>query len=159
VSTDIIVGFPGETEEDFAATLEVAAEARFDDAYTFIFSPRPGTEAAGWTDRFVAPDVAGARFDRLRVVIERSALAANEARVGRSEEVLVEGPSKKDPAVAAARTAQHRLVHFRPARPLRSGTYAEVEITGAAPHHLTGRLVEVLAEPVHRVRIPVLATE
>ncbi len=159
VSTDIIVGFPGETEEDFAATLEVAAAAHFDDAYTFIFSPRPGTEAAEWTDRFIAPEIAGARFDRLRIVIERSALAANEARVGRSEEVLVEGPSKKDPDVAAARTAQHRLVHFRSPRPLRPGTYAEVEITSAAPHHLTGRLVEVLAEPVHRVRIPVLATE
>jgi len=158
VSTDIIVGFPGETEDDFAATLEVAAAARFDDAYTFIFSPRPGTEAALLTDRFIAPDVAGQRFDRLRIVIERSALAANEARVGRSEEVLVEGPSRKDPAVAAARTAQHRLVHFRPSRPLRPGTYADVEITGAAPHHLTGRLVEVLAEPAHRVRIPVLAT-
>ena len=159
VSTDIIVGFPGETEEDFAATLEVAAAAHFDDAYTFIFSPRPGTEAAEWTDRFIAPEIAGARFDRLRIVIERSALAANEARVGRPEEVLVEGPSKKDPDVAAARTAQHRLVHFRSPRPLRPGTYAEVEITSAAPHHLTGRLVEVLAEPVHRVRIPVLATE
>ena len=158
VSTDIIVGFPGETEDDFAATLEVAAEARFDDAYTFIFSPRPGTEAALLTDRFIAPDVAGQRFDRLRIVIERSALAANEARVGRSEEVLVEGPSRKDPSVAAARTAQHRLVHFRPSRPLRPGTYADVEITGAAPHHLTGRLVEVLAVPAHRVRIPVLAT-
>ena len=158
VSTDIIVGFPGETEEDFAATLEIAAEARFDDAYTFIFSPRPGTEAAELTDRFVAPDVAGARFDRLRVVIERSALAANEARIGRSEEVLVEGPSKKDPSVSAARTAQHRLVHFRPASPLRPGTYANVEITGAAPHHLTGRLVAVVAEPAHRVRIPLLAT-
>ena len=77
VSTDIIVGFPGETDDDFERTLEVAAEARFDDAFTFIFSPRPGTEAATMTDRFVDPAVAGERFDRLRVVIERSALAAN----------------------------------------------------------------------------------
>ena len=75
VSTDIIVGFPGETESDFGKTLEVAASARFDDAYTFIFSPRPGTEAAALTDRFVDPAVAGERFERLRVVIERSALA------------------------------------------------------------------------------------
>ena len=115
VSTDIIVGFPGETDEDFAATLAVAAEARFDDAFTFIFSPRPGTEAAELTDRFVDPAVAGERFDRLRVVVERSALAANADRVGRVEEVLVEGPSKKDPSVLAARTPHHRLVHFVPA--------------------------------------------
>jgi tRNA-2-methylthio-N6-dimethylallyladenosine synthase len=157
VSTDIIVGFPGETDDDFAATLAVAAEARFDDAFTFIFSPRPGTEAAALVDRFVDPAVAGARFDRLRIVIERSSLAANQARVGCVEEVLVEGPSKKDPMVLAARTPQHRLVHFRPAAPLRTGTYATVEITGAAPHHLTGELRAVVAEPTHRTRIPVAA--
>ena len=157
VSTDIIVGFPGETDDDFERTLEVAAEARFDDAFTFIFSPRPGTEAAERTDRFVDPAVAGARFDRLRVVIERSALAANRQRIGRLEEVLVEGPSKKDPTVLAARTPQHRLVHFRSGRPLRAGTYATVEIDGAAPHHLTGVLRDVVAEPTHRARIPVAA--
>jgi tRNA-2-methylthio-N6-dimethylallyladenosine synthase len=157
VSTDIIVGFPGETERDFAQTLEVAASARFDDAYTFIFSPRPGTEAAAMTARFVDPVVAGARFDRLRVVVERSALAANRARIGRVEEVLVEGPSRKDPAVASARTRQHRLVHFPPPASLRPGTYAAVEITDAAPHHLTGRFVELLAEPAHKARIPVAA--
>ena len=157
VSTDIIVGFPGETDDDFEQTLEVAAAARFDDAFTFIFSPRPGTEAATMTDRFVAPDVAAERFARLRVVIERSSLAGNQRRVGLIEEVLVEGPSKKDPAVLAARTAQHRLVHFTPPHPVRAGSYAEVEIIGAAPHHLTGRLVEVVAEPAHRSRIPVAA--
>jgi tRNA-2-methylthio-N6-dimethylallyladenosine synthase len=157
VSTDIIVGFPGETDDDFEETLEVAAEARFDDAFTFIFSPRPGTEAATMGDRFVPADTAAERFGRLRVVVERSSLAANQGRVGRIEEVLVEGPSKKDPAVLAARTAQHRLVHFTPPQPVRTGSYAEVEITGAAPHHLTGRLVEVVAEPVHRSRIPVAA--
>ena len=109
------------------------------------------------TDRFVDPAVAGERFDRLRVVIERSALAANQARVGRVEEVLVEGPSKKDPTVLAARTRQHRLVHFRPPAPLRAGTYATVEITGAAPHHLDGRLRERRRRAAHRTRIPVAA--
>jgi tRNA-2-methylthio-N6-dimethylallyladenosine synthase len=157
VSTDIIVGFPGETEEDFAQTLEVTAEARFDDAYTFIFSPRPGTEAAEMSDRFVDPAVAGERFNRLRVVVEHSALAANRARIGRIEEVLVEGPSKKDATVLAARTPQHRLVHFTPPHPLRAGSYATVEITDAAPHHLVGRFVELVAEPAHRTRIPVAA--
>ncbi len=155
VSTDIIVGFPGETDADFAATLEVCAEARFDDAFTFIFSPRPGTEAATMTDRFVDPAVAGERFDRLRVVVERSALAANTARVGRVEEVLVEGPSKKHPEVLAGRTRQHRLVHFTAPTPLRPGAYADVEITGAAPHHLSARFVEQTADARHRVRIPV----
>jgi tRNA-2-methylthio-N6-dimethylallyladenosine synthase len=157
VSTDIIVGFPGETDDDFEATLAVAAEAGFDDAFTFIFSPRPGTEAATMEDRFVPADVAAERFARLRVVIERGSLAANERRVGRIEEVLVEGPSKKDPAVLSARTAQHRLVHFPPPHSIRPGSYAEVEITGAAPHHLTGRLLGVVIEPAHRSRIPVAA--
>jgi tRNA-2-methylthio-N6-dimethylallyladenosine synthase len=157
VSTDIIVGFPGETEDDFAATLEVAAAAEYDYAYTFIFSPRPGTEAAALTDRFVDPAVASDRFQRLRVVVERSALAKHEARVGRVEEVLIEGPSKKDAAVLAGRTRQNKLVHFTPPRPLRAGSYASVEIVRAAPHHLMGRFVELLAEPAHKRRIPVLA--
>ena len=109
------------------------------------------------TERFVDPAVSGARFERLRVVVERSALARNQARVGRQEEVLVEGPSKKDVAVTTGRTRQGKLVHFRPEHPVRPGTYADVEITGAAPHHLTGRLVEVTAEATHRTRIPVVA--
>ena len=157
VSTDIIVGFPGETDDDFAATLEVAATAHYDYAYTFVFSPRPGTEAAEMTSQFIDPGVASERFQRLRVVVERSALAKHEARVGRVEEVLVEGPSKKDPSVLSGRTRQNKLVHFTPPQPLRAGAYATVEITRAAPHHLVGRFVEVLAEPVHKRRIAVLA--
>jgi tRNA-2-methylthio-N6-dimethylallyladenosine synthase len=157
VSTDIIVGFPGETEQDFALTLEVAAAAEYDYAYTFIFSPREGTEAAALTDQFVDPAVAGERFDRLRVVVERSALAKHEARVGRIEEVLVEGPSKKDPSVLSARTRQNKLVHFRSPMTLRTGSYVSVEITRGAPHFLEGRFLELLAEPTHRLRIPVAA--
>ncbi len=155
VSTDIIVGFPGETDDDFAATLEVAAAAKYDYAYTFIFSPRPGTEAAEMTDRFVEPAVAAERFQRLRVVVERSALAKHEARVGRVEEVLVEGPSKKDPSVLSGRTRQNKLVHFTPPHPLGAGAYATVEITHGAPHHLIGQFVELLAEPLHKRRIAV----
>ncbi len=157
VSTDIIVGFPGETDDDFARTLEVAAAAEYDYAYTFIFSPRPGTEAAEMTERFVEAEVASERFQRLRVVVERSALAKHLARVGRIEEVIVEGPSKKDPSVTSGRTRQNKLVHFPAAQPLRAGSYALVEVTSAAPHHLMGRFVELVAEPSHKRRIAVLA--
>jgi tRNA-2-methylthio-N6-dimethylallyladenosine synthase len=157
VSTDIIVGFPGETEADFEHTLEVAATAEYDYAYMFIFSPRAGTEAATMTDRFVDPAVAGERFHRLKIVTERSALRRHEARVGRVEEVLVEGPSKKNPALISGRTRQNKLVHFDPPFPVRTGSYATVEVTRAAPHHLEGRFVELLVEPAHKVRIPVAA--
>ncbi len=157
VSTDLIVGFPGETDDDFARTLEVVADAAYDFAYTFIFSPRPGTEAATMEDEYVDPAVCAERFERLRLVVERSALARHRARIGRVEEVLVEGPSKKDPSVISGRTGQHKLVHFRPAEPVRSGSYARVEVTAAAPHHLLGELLEVIAEPRHKVRIPVAA--
>ena len=157
VTTDLIVGFPGETEDDFERTLEVVAEAEYDSAYTFLFSPRPGTEAAVMADRFVPADLAAERFERLRVVVERSALARHQARIGRVEEVLVEGPSKKDPTVASGRTRQNKLVHFSvdPVPP--AGTFATVEIIGAAAHHLGGELVEVTARPRHRTLIPVLS--
>ena len=157
VSTDIIVGFPGETERDFADTLELAAAARFDSAFTFVFSPRPGTEAAELVDRFVPPDVAAGRMERLRTVIERSARLGNESRVGRVEEALVEGPSKRDPGTLTGRTRQNRLLHFASAEPLRTGTYARVRVTDAATFHLSGELIEVTAPARHRTRIPVAA--
>ena len=159
VTTDIIVGFPGETEEDFARTLEVASEAGYDSAYTFIFSPRPGTRAAQMTELYVPADEIADRFERLKVVIERSALARNQARVGLVEEVIVEGPSKKDPAVLSSRTRQGKLVHFAPLEGhlLPPGTFAEVRIDYGAPHHLQGTLVSVRGTP-RRLRelIPVV---
>ncbi len=157
VTTDLIVGFPGETDADFERTLEVAAEAQYDSAYTFIFSPREGTEAADMQADFVDPEVIAERFDRLRVVIERSALAKHEARVDTIEEVVVEGPSRRDAAVTTGRTTQNKLVHFVSADTLRPGTFADVRITSAAPHFLRGDLVEVTAKPRHRTRIPVVA--
>ena len=157
VSTDIIVGFPGETDDDFERTLEVAAAAEYDYAYTFLFSPREGTEAATMVDQFVDAAVAGERFERLRVVVERSAIAKHRDRIGRTEEVLVEGPSRKDPALTSARTRQNKLVHFRSPTPIRTGAYATVEVTAAAPHHLVGELREVLSEPTHKRRLPVFA--
>ena len=120
VTTDIIVGFPGETEDDFADTLSVVAEACFDSAYTFIFSPRPGTRAAAMTDEFVDPETIGARFERLRAVVERGGLLRHQARVGLVEEVLVEGPSKRDPSVCSGRSA--RRASWCTSRPGRAAT-------------------------------------
>jgi tRNA-2-methylthio-N6-dimethylallyladenosine synthase len=158
VTTDIIVGFPGETEADFQQTLQICAEAGFDSAYTFIYSPRPGTEAATRGDEMVPAEVVAERFQRLRVVVERSALARHQARLGRTEEILVEGPSKRDPGVVSGRTSQGKLVHI-PAgdRPLPAGTWADVRVTRAAPHFLAGELLAVTARPTHRTRIPVVA--
>jgi tRNA-2-methylthio-N6-dimethylallyladenosine synthase len=155
VTTDLIVGFPGETDDDFEQTLAVVAEARYDSAYTFIYSPRPGTEAAARSAEYIPAEVVADRFQRLLVVVERSALAAHQARVGRVEEVVIEGPSKKDPSVMSARTRQNKLVHVVVDRPLRAGTFADVLITSAAAHFLRGELVAVTAEPRHKVRIPV----
>jgi tRNA-2-methylthio-N6-dimethylallyladenosine synthase len=157
VTTDLIVGFPGETEADFEATLEVVAAAEYDAAYTFIFSPREGTEAATMTADFVPHDVSVARFDRLRAVLERTGTRKHRERIGRIEEVVVEGPSKRDASVLTGRTRQNKLVHFPSDRPLRVGTYATVLVTDAAAHHLSGELREVVALPAHRTRIPVVA--
>ncbi len=158
VTTDIIVGFPGETESDFERTLEVTAEAAYDSAYTFVFSPRPGTEAADREEEMIPADVAAERFERLRIVVERSALARHRARVGQTEEILVDGPSRRDPTVVSGRTAQGKLVHV-PAAPgtLPAGTWAVIRIRRAAPHFLTGDLLAVTARPTHRTRIPVVA--
>jgi tRNA-2-methylthio-N6-dimethylallyladenosine synthase len=157
VTTDIIVGYPGETDADFERTLEVAATAEYDSAYTFIFSPRTGTEAAELVDEFCDPAVVGERFDRLRVVVERSALAKHRARIGRVEQIIVEGPSKRDAEVLTGRTEQNKLVHFTSDRSMRPGTLAVARITDAGPHFLRGGLVEVLSVPRHRTRIPVAA--
>ena len=159
VTTDIIVGFPGETDDDFERTLEVVDRAAYDAAYTFVFSPRPGTEAAEMTDLFVAPDVARARMDRLVALVEGHALTKHEARVGRVEQVLVEGPSKKDPTRWSGRTRQNKLVHFPlDGHELRAGDRADVRVDGAAPHWLTGA-IEATRPAVRRprVRIPVSA--
>src|SRR5436190_9690266 len=114
VTTDLIVGFPGETDDDFRRTLEVVDEAAYDAAYTFVFSPRPGTPAADMVEEFVAPEVAQERMTRLTEVVERHALARHEARVGCTESLLLEGPSKNDATMWSGRTRQNKLVHFSP---------------------------------------------
>ena len=158
VTTDVIVGFPGETEEDFEDTLAVCAEARYDSAFTFIFSPRPGTRAASMEPAFVPADVIAERFERLKAVVDRSGLSRHQARVGRSEEVLVEGVSRRDETMLTGRTRQGKLVHFPAGASVGSpkpGALARVQVTAGHPHHLSGRLEEVTARPRHRVRIPV----
>jgi tRNA-2-methylthio-N6-dimethylallyladenosine synthase len=158
VTTDIIVGFPGETAEDFEDTLAVCAEAGYDSAFTFIFSPRPGTRAAAMESSFVPSDVVAERFERLKTVIDRSALARHQTRIGRCEEVLVEGVSRRDASMLNGRTRQGKLIHFAAGTPAGTpapGALARVSVTAGHPHHLTGRLEEVTARPRHRTRIPV----
>jgi tRNA-2-methylthio-N6-dimethylallyladenosine synthase len=158
VSTDIIVGFPGETDEDFDQTLEVAAEAGYDSAYTFVYSPRAGTEAADRTEDFVEADVVGQRYERLRAVIDRSTRRRHADRIGRTETAVVEGPSPRDPARFSARTRQNKLVHVSHGDHPRPGSLVDVRVVGAGTHSLRGELVEVVAPaPRRRRRIPVVA--
>ena len=163
VTTDLIVGFPGETDTDFEQTLAVVDEAAYDAAYTFVFSPRPGTKAAEMTDDFVAPEVTRERMARLVELVERHALGRHAARVGKVEEVLVDGPSKTDPDVLSGRTRQGKLVHFAPleapgADAPTPGAYVEVRVTSAAPHWLGGEHMATAAAPRRaRSRIPVTA--
>ncbi|MEX1004460.1 MAG: tRNA (N6-isopentenyl adenosine(37)-C2)-methylthiotransferase MiaB [Acidimicrobiia bacterium] len=137
VSTDFIVGFPGETEADFQATLDLAREAAFDQAFMFIFSPRPGTGAAEMSDRFVDPDVVQDRFQRLMEIQTANGWASNQRDVGQVIELLAEGPSKKDAAVATTRTRTGKVVHVPATMP--PGTFLSAEITEAAQHYLVGR--------------------
>jgi tRNA-2-methylthio-N6-dimethylallyladenosine synthase len=139
VSSDIIVGFPGETEADFQQTLDVVAEARFDQAFTFLFSPRPGTAAAEYTDLFVDAEVAQERYERLIALQNRISLESNEADVGSTMEILVEGPSRKDPALLTARSRTNKVVHVAGAHI--PGTFLTARIDRAAPHHLLGTVL------------------
>ncbi|MDE3008507.1 MAG: tRNA (N6-isopentenyl adenosine(37)-C2)-methylthiotransferase MiaB [Acidobacteriota bacterium] len=158
VTTDLIVGFPGETDEEFDETLSVVAACEFDSTYTFIFSPREGTRAAEMTNDFVGDDQIKDRFERLKEVTNRSALRRSQTRVGAIEEVLVEGPSRRDPAVYSGRTRHGRLIHFSPTTDLRAGALISAEVTSAAPYFLRGVQREVLRAPRHKIRVPLLTT-
>ncbi|MDX1469175.1 MAG: tRNA (N6-isopentenyl adenosine(37)-C2)-methylthiotransferase MiaB, partial [Acidimicrobiia bacterium] len=136
VSTDIIVGFPGETDEDFEMTMEVVEEARFNQAFMFIFSPRPGTAAASRTDDFVPQEAIQERFARLVEVQNRISHELNCELVGSAVEVLSEGPSKKNPEVATTRTRTGKVVHVAGEYP--AGTFLDVVVEEAALHHLVG---------------------
>jgi tRNA-2-methylthio-N6-dimethylallyladenosine synthase len=130
------VGFPGETEEDFRGTLRVMEEARFDQAFTFQYSPRPGTKAAGFAEQ-IPKAVVQERFDRLVQLQERVSQERNEALVGNTLEVLVEGRGRK--GRVQGRTRTNKLVHFDGHH--EPGRFVDVGVTAAHPHHLDGVLV------------------
>ena len=127
LTTDIIVGFPGETEADFAETLEVAEQVGYDSAFTFIFSPRRGTTAAELTEGLVPHPVKVERMERLLEVVQRRARERAQRFVGRTVEVLVEGPSRTDPERLRGRTRHNKAVNF-------SGLAAPGELTEVRDH-------------------------
>jgi tRNA-2-methylthio-N6-dimethylallyladenosine synthase len=135
LGTDVIVGFPGETEADFRETLAVVEEVRYDSAFTFVYSPRHGTEAAGLPDQ-VPDDVKRDRIERLVDVVQRIAAGRNSERVGRVEEVLVEGRSRTDDGLLRGRTRRNTTVNF--AGDAQPGELVEVEIAAATSTTLRG---------------------
>jgi tRNA-2-methylthio-N6-dimethylallyladenosine synthase len=139
LSSDFIVGFPGETERDFEQTLRLAEDLAFDASFSFVFRPRPGTPAADLPDD-TPQAVKLERLQRLQALINSQAAAISAAMVGRVERVLVEGPSKKDPTELMGRTSNNRIVNFSaPARLI--GQFADLRITAALPHSLRGEVV------------------
>jgi tRNA-2-methylthio-N6-dimethylallyladenosine synthase len=142
LTTDIIVGFPGETEDDFAETLAVYDEVGFDHAFTFVYSPRTGTEAAAMDDQ-VPEDVKRERIERLIAVVQRVAEARNQERIGRIEEVLVEGPSRTDPAFLRGRTRRNTTVVF--AGSSAPGALVQVKIEDATSTTLRGVALAAVA--------------
>jgi tRNA-2-methylthio-N6-dimethylallyladenosine synthase len=136
LTTDIIVGFPGETEADFEETLEVAEQVGYDSAFTFIFSPRRGTTAAELTEGLVPHSVKVERMERLLEVVQRRARERSQRFVGRTVEVLVEGPSRTDPERLRGRTRHNKAVNFSGLAA--AGELTEVQITAATSQTLSG---------------------
>jgi tRNA-2-methylthio-N6-dimethylallyladenosine synthase len=138
LTTDIIVGFPGETEADFQETLEVAEEVGYDGAFTFIYSPRRGTEAATMTEDFIPHETAVERMERLVAVVQRRARERAQRFVGRTLDVLVEGTSRTDASRLRGRTSHNKVVNFDGlAEP---GEIVPVTISGATSQTLTGEM-------------------
>jgi tRNA-2-methylthio-N6-dimethylallyladenosine synthase len=138
IASDFIVGFPGETEQDFAQTMKLVEEVGFDDSYSFMYSPRPGTPAASFTEQ-VPLEVKQARLARLQAAIETSAKAISESMVGGIERILIEGASRKNPRELAGRTSNNRTVNIcGPARLV--GKLVDVRITAALAHTLRGEV-------------------
>ena len=142
LTTDVIVGFPGETEDDFLETLEVVEEVGFDGAFTFVYSPRAGTEAAAMPNQ-VSDELKRERIERLVEVVQRVAAERNAARVGIVEEVLVEGPSRTEPELLRGRTRRNTTVNFSgDASP---GELVSVAIAGATSTTLAGAQLTLAA--------------
>ena len=142
LGTDLIVGFPDESEADFEETLSLVDEVRFDSAFTFIYSPRAGTEAAAMPNQ-VPDDVKHERLERLVAAVQAIAAERNAARVGRVEEVLVEGPSRTDPSLSRGRTRRNTTVNF--AGDAVAGPLVDVVIEGSTSTTLKGRAVSLAA--------------
>jgi tRNA-2-methylthio-N6-dimethylallyladenosine synthase len=140
VSSDFIVGFPGETAADFAATLALVRDLQFDDSYSFLYSPRPGTPAAELPDPTPLAEKQE-RLKRLQAQIEAQARAVSAAMVGTRQRVLVEGPSRRDPAELAGRTSNNRTVNFAGRDDLVHG-FADLKITAAMHYSLRGELLD-----------------
>ena len=140
LTTDIIVGFPGETEGDFVETLEVVEEVGYDGAFTFVYSPRAGTDAASMSEQ-IPDDVKRDRIERLVELVQTLAAVRNEERVGRVEEVLVEGPSRTEPALMRGRTRRNTTVNFAGAAA--AGAFVDVLIERATSTTLAGSQVAV----------------
>ena len=138
ISSDFIVGFPGETERDFEATLELIADVGFDQSYSFIYSRRPGTPAASLPDD-VGYDEKQQRLERLQALIDAQALAISRGMVGTVQRILVERPSRRDSRQLAGRTENNRWVNFDGPATL-IGRYTDVVVTEALPNSLRGRL-------------------
>ena len=139
ISSDFIVGFPGESEADFEATLALARDLQFDGSYSFLYSPRPGTPAAELEDP-VPHAQKLERLQRLQAQLEAQAHAVGAAMVGTVQQVLVEGPSKRDPGELAGRTGNNRTVNFPGSGEL-AGQFAALRITEARHHSLRGELI------------------
>ena len=138
ITTDLIVGFPTETEADFEETLRLMAEVRFTDSYSFKYSERPGTPAQRRGLGELADSEAQARLERVQDLQRQLTLDAHGARVGERAEVLVEGASRHGEGQLTGRCPEHRVVNFHATRPIALGSYAAVEITGYTPHSLLG---------------------
>jgi tRNA-2-methylthio-N6-dimethylallyladenosine synthase len=138
LTSDFIVGFPGETEADFEATLGLARELAFDGSFAFLYSPRPGTPAAELADD-TPREAKLERLQRLNALLESQSQAVSAAMVGGVERVLVQGRAKKNPAQLAGRTGNNRVVNFAGGAQLVGG-FADVRITAALPHSLRGEL-------------------
>ncbi len=148
VSTDFIVGFPGETDADFAATMDLIADVGFDQSFSFIYSRRPGTPAADYPDQ-VPEDIKHHRLEALQAQVNSQARAISRGMLGSRQRALVLGPSRKDPRQLAARTENNRWVNFD-GEPGLAGRFVELEITEALPNSLRGRLAAPAQLPSDR---------